>query len=95
MSTKPELVSVVWDDAHASAGEQFTVKSLDDVHKPTKMETTGWLLRDDEVGVTVANERCLDEGDDTYRGRTFVPRALVKEVKPVLKQRKPRKPKEV
>jgi hypothetical protein len=87
------LVTVVWADAHASAGDQLTVKELDDYHKPTIMETTGWLLREDDVGVTVANERCLDEGDGAFRGRTFIPKSLIQSITPVIKSKKPRKPK--
>lgn len=86
----PDLVLVVWDDAHADASEAL---SLDDVavkHRAATFQTVGWLLRNDELGVSVANERCLDQGDEVYRGRTFVPKSLVRSITPVVKPRKKR-----
>ena len=45
---------------------------LGGLHNPIKMITVGWLLRWDDVGISIANER-----DDTggWRGHTFVPAA--------------------
>lgn len=48
-------------------------------HKPMVIHTLGYLLREDDVGVSLANEY-YDE-DETYRGRTFVPRAMVISIK--------------
>lgn len=89
---KPTRVEVVWDDAHGDALR--IVSDIDLPHRPTVMQTMGWLLRDDEVGVSVANERCLDDGDDSYRGHTFIPRSLVRSVT-VIKVTSPRKKKEI
>lgn len=86
------LVLVVWDDAHADASEAL---SLDDVavkHRAAVFQTVGWLLRDDGLGVSVANERCLDQGDEVYRGRTFIPRSLIKSIVAVIKPRKKKEP---
>lgn len=83
----PVLVKLTWRDAHADSSE---VLSRDDVatrHRPALFETVGWLLMDDELGVSVANERCVDAGDEVYRGRTFVPRSLIKSIEPIKKKR--------
>lgn len=44
------------------------------VHQPLAIETVGWMLKNDLVGVTIAGECC---GDGDYRNVTFVPRAMV------------------
>lgn len=84
----PILVSVRWADAHASAASSLTLTDVGDVHKPSIMETTGWLLKDDEVGISLAYERSLDEGDESFRGYTFIPRGMVLACEPVIKVRK-------
>ena len=87
------LVIVRWNDAHAGGHEQYDSASVP--HAPIVIETVGWLLRDDETGVSVASE-LLDSGN--YRSYTFVPRGMVippiKEVLPKKPQRKS-KPKSV
>lgn len=74
------FVSVIWYDAWADAADSIGEREHDNKHKATLMETRGWILRDDEVGVSIFNERCLDKGDELYRSRTFIPRAMVKSV---------------
>lgn len=76
-----KLVEVLWDDAHADLVESSTPQDLEDFHHPLVMRTIGWLLRDDLAGVTVANETC--DADQTFRGRTFIPRRLIQEVRVV------------
>ena len=70
------FVIVVWDDAHGSATTDVTIEDLD--HKPIVMTTVGWLLREDERGISVANERCEEGGKMVYRGHTFIPKAMVR-----------------
>lgn len=89
----PVLVQLVWNDAWADLHEQVSVGDVGEKHKATLMETVGWLLRNDEVGVSLFNERCLDQGDGTYRGRTFVLKAMIVSVTPIVKPRKPRRAK--
>lgn len=79
---KPSLCVVVWDDAQSNSVSSVTIKAIDEVHKPAVMQTLGWLLKEDEGGVSVANERCLDQGDETYRGHTFIPRKMIISVTP-------------
>jgi hypothetical protein len=69
-----QFAIVEWNDAHAD----FSDVSLTDVHhghKPTIMHTAGWVLKDDPDGVSIAAEFCPSDG--TYRGRTFIPRAII------------------
>jgi hypothetical protein len=87
----PTLAVVVWDDAWCAGIELLTVKEVEEKHHPSVMQTLGWLLKDDPSGVWIANERCMDKGDDTYRGHTFIPRSLIKSVT-AFKLSTPRKP---
>lgn len=91
--SEPILAAVSWNDAWADAHDTVAPTDLDEKHKPTVMKTVGWILRDDEAGISLFNERCLDAGDTSYRSRTFIPRMMVISVEPVVKPRKPRKPK--
>jgi hypothetical protein len=86
----PPLVLAVWEDAHTSGIELVTLDSVKDNHRPEVMQTVGWLIRDDDKGISVANERCSDNGEDYYRGHTFILRSLVRSVTPFTLSR-PRK----
>lgn len=88
--TEPVFVACKWLDAWADTHESVSIEDAHLKHNATLMETRGWLLVDNEKGVSLFNERCLDVGDGTYRGRTFVPRAMIQSVIPVVKARKPR-----
>jgi hypothetical protein len=66
--------TVVWHDAHASLDE-FSEDEIKKNHKPTLIETRGWILLSDDLGVTYASE-WLDESQ-TWRGVGFVPRGMV------------------
>lgn len=73
----PPFVSVVWKDAWKSVDIEITLKNVQDFHKPALMETRGYLLMHDEVGITLANERCLDKDDEAFRAPSFIPAAMV------------------
>lgn len=81
-STKAELSVVVWDDAYSDALASLTIQDAHLSHRPTVMQTIGWLLVSDDAGISIFNERCLDVGEETYRGKTFIPRSLVRSVTP-------------
>ena len=87
--TQP-FVEVVWNDAWVRADEPVTLADVAASHKPMVIHTLGYLLREDEVGVSLANE-FYDE-DGTFRGRTFIYRPMLISVKPYRPPRKPRKP---
>jgi hypothetical protein len=75
------LVALTWLDAHGS----ISPSEVHEIpHAPIKITTYGLLMRDDEAGVSVANEACHD---GTYRGVTFVPRGMVVSVEPVIKRK--------
>ncbi len=84
-----QLVLVTWDDAWADTDGFATMHGIAQTHHPMKIQTMGWLLQDDETGVSLANERSSEDGTDTFRGRTFIPRAMVRDVKP-FKMTRPR-----
>ena len=86
--TKLPLVIVEWDDAWTDE-QTVTLEDVRASHKPMVVTTIGWLLLEDEVGVSLANEFY----GGTYRGRTFILRSMVKSVTPYVLT-KPRKKKE-
>jgi hypothetical protein len=80
------LVIVEWNDAWVRADIPVTLDDVASSHKPEVIITLGWVLRDDDAGISLANEYY----DSTYRGRTFIPRGMIKAVTPY-KLSKPRK----
>lgn len=75
-------VEVRWEDAHGSDG---TLSAHEIDHKPYVFTTLGYLVRSDEVGVSVASE----VGDDgKFRDVTFIPREMVIKETVSPKQRK-------
>ncbi len=68
------LMVVEWDDAHVEADVPINLDTVRDSHKPTVVTAIGWLLREDEVGVSIANEFY----ESCYRGRTFIPSAMIR-----------------
>lgn len=85
------FVIVEWDDAWKADTEEATLESAHESHRPIRCSTAGWLLRDDDIGVQVANEH---SPNGTFRGRSFIPRAMVVTVSPLkLTKPKQRKPK--
>lgn len=82
MTNRPSLdklpiVIVEWGDAWTNE-LGVTVEDVGASHKEMTVHTLGWLLKDDPKGVSLANEYF----DDQYRGRTFIPRAMVRGVTP-------------
>lgn len=91
-----QFVVVLWNDAWIDATEPITLQDARLKHKPLTVKSFGWLLIEDEVGVTLASERYLDNSEhDIYRAATFIPRAMIKSVTPVnlSKKRAPKTPK--
>lgn len=78
MNPKLPLVEVVWKDAWVRAEESITLADVKASHKPAIVHTLGWLLLDDEEGVSLANEYF----EDAYRGRTFIYRPMIISVTP-------------
>lgn len=85
-----QLVLIVWDDAWADQENFSTAHGIASTHGPMPVETLGWVIQDDAVGISVVNERSTQDGHAVFRGRTFVPRAMIKSVTP-FNLTKPRK----
>jgi hypothetical protein len=82
-----ELYACRWGDAHGSDG---TIAAHEVDHKPYVYTTVGFLVKTDEVGVSIAFE--LGE-DKRYRDVTFIPRSMVLEEYSLGKLKRPRKKK--
>lgn len=83
--TDKRLVKAVWLDAHASSTSAYSEHEIP--HAAIEITTVGWLLKQDDAGVSLANEWCADS---TYRGYTFIPQVLIKSVVDIVKPKKPR-----
>lgn len=83
------LVIVEWNDAWGKAEESVTLADVAATHHPTVIYTLGWVLFEDDKGISLANEHYLD----IYRGRSFIPRELIRSVTPFTLT-KPRKKKD-
>lgn len=80
------LVKVTWNDAHGSAAN--VAYDLDEIpHCPIEVVSYGLLLKDDEVGVSIASEAC---DTTTFRGYSFIPRQMVVKVEAVKPPRRKR-----
>lgn len=87
---EPSFVICKWLDAYGEETAEATMASAHEGHKPVPMETAGWLLKHDAVGVSLFCERCTEKSEYVYRGKTFIPAGMVVEVTPY-KLTKPRK----
>lgn len=77
------VVCVAWNDAH---GNTFTTYEAHEIpHAPAVVRTYGLLLREDETGVSIANEVFETGG---YRGVTFIPKGMIKSIEDVKRPRK-------
>jgi hypothetical protein len=72
------FVIVEWDDAWKDSVGDGTVQTAHEDHKPILCRTVGWVIRQDEEGIQIANEH--SPKSDNYRGRTFIPKAMIKDV---------------
>lgn len=75
--TKLPLVVIEWDD-HNTGDAPVDATTVDSYHKPEVITTIGWVLKEDATGYTLVNEYY----DDTYRGRTFIDKRMVRKVTP-------------
>lgn len=84
---KPPLIALRWYDAHATTTADYEIHAIP--HHAIEITTYGLLLREDELGVSIA---CEEAGAGCYRGVTFVPKAMVIEVKYIKPARRKREP---
>lgn len=99
MNRPPErFVEVVWSDAYADkATKAFAVDEITHADEDNLPVTTrGWLLREDEKGVSLAPEVYMNTEDNkwNYRGRTFILKSMVISMTdfPPAKVKSPRRP---
>ena len=96
-SKKYQFVIVEWNDAWQDQENFVTAHGIAATHEPMPVETMGLLIEDDDAGISIINERAPAKDQDTYRGRTFIPRLMIKTVTPYklvrITPRKPRKKK--
>lgn len=80
MASTP-IIGVTWNDAHGSDG---TISAHEVDHKPYVYTSIGFLVRSDEVGVSVAAE----QGEDgKFRDITFIPRKMIQKEFPISPKR--------
>ncbi len=72
--------SVWWNDPQASATDVIDNTTIKNAHKPILVETLGWILLDDEDGISICNERYKSGAEWQYRGHTFIIRSLIVKV---------------
>ncbi len=65
------IIGVCWEDAHGSDG---TISAHEVDHKPYIYTTVGYLVRSDDMGISLAHEQ---SEDGKFRQVTFVPRKMV------------------
>lgn len=78
--------TVWWNDAHGAGERNIDHDTLMQFHRPMKMASTGWIVRDDETGVMVVFAKDADGTDwprgerYDYRGFEFIPKGMVTRV---------------
>jgi hypothetical protein len=70
-----KLVQVIWEDAQAEGGWKSTA---DITHEPDRIVSVGWLVKRDDVGVTICQST---NRDGRIADTLFVPAAYVRIVK--------------
>lgn len=89
MKIEPRFVTCKWADSWADGVEDVTIENAKDKHRPILMETRGYLLVDNEDGISLFHERCREDG--TFRGRTFILRGNIVSVEDFPAKRKRKK----
>jgi hypothetical protein len=84
----PKLAIICWLDAVSPAATHaVNIADIASVHQSLPIQTVGWILFDDDKGITVAGESCQD-GD--YRSITHIPRSLITEIRTITIKRIPK-----
>jgi hypothetical protein len=72
-----KVVQVTWEDAQGESGWKATG---DIVHEPDRITSVGWLVKRDDVGVTICQSF---NRDGRIADTLFVPAAYVRTVKTI------------
>ncbi len=69
------LVEIIWDDATSNSDSWV---HLDDISCPERVNTTGFLVKETEVAVTVAGSVAAEErGIQTVGNTMTIPRGMI------------------
>jgi hypothetical protein len=85
----PRFGFVFWNDAHSlHATDVVELHDLGKLHGSTPIITSGWIMKDDDIGVSVCSEFC---GGTAFRNSTFILKHMVQEIwyLPALPKKKP------
>ena len=70
---------VIWGDAHQTL-DQKTLAEVKARHRPDPIYTQGYVVYEDEVGISIAGETLpVTNGDveESYRLITFIPKGMI------------------
>ena len=73
--TTRRLVRVIWGDAHGLSDSWGKFEKKD--HKPRIVQSVGFVLLEDEVGISIAQSVDTEKNDDHA---IFIPAAMVQKV---------------
>lgn len=86
------LVEVIWDDAASNTSSWV---HIDDIATPERVNTTGFLVKEEEGYITVANSvSAVEEGNDTVGNTMTIPKGMIisrREVRIINARRSPNK----
>jgi len=74
VSEQRKIVIVSWADAHGS-DKAVTVDDIE--HEPYMTDSLGWLIKEDEVGVTISMDSYPNHPEDVHTV-AFIPRGMVR-----------------
>ena|SRR3990167_9633247 len=77
-----------WKDAWIDGTEAVALNDVHLNHKASMHHTAGWVLFNNDEGLSIANEYCSE--DETYRGRTYIPAGMILKLE-IYSLTKPRK----
>jgi len=77
---KPQIVMVTWNDAWSSQAGHDREKVETD-HRPVVIQSVGFLVKSNRVGITLAGCYDLKDGEPSYDRVLFVPRGMVASVR--------------
>lgn len=83
MTIKRQIVVVAWEDAWKAATADITEDNIDAWHGAVPTQTIGWVVKHDNKGITIANERSVNSaGKEEWRGATFIPAKMILSINP-------------
>jgi hypothetical protein len=81
-----KLVKVKWLDAFGEV-DKTIFNEYEISHEPLILESVGWVLREDDTGITIAMD-CNPKEDFSFRNVGFIPRQMILEVSSLYSRKK-------